>query len=239
MTTRLLIATVLLAWLSTASYSQTPSKSYGKVLELPFGKDRLTSIQHIREIFENARLSEIRKTTDPVQKATIRRNIKDVTEKLAAGLFDTSKERGIYRLSPLANFVAVGPKSSVFRELTTGRERWLLFHNDRLYGTAISLDSTVPLPNQVSDLSAVFGRPETLLRDSVRSSGAVIGARWTDGEYSIVLRAFDTEYGVRLVVKLHKEHWVTARKATQKNLLDRGPSDKAGADKLMDEFISP
>tara|TARA_B100000029_G_scaffold9624_1_gene10584 strand:+ start:400 stop:924 length:525 start_codon:yes stop_codon:yes gene_type:complete len=174
-----------------------------------------------------------------VKKAEIRRDIKNVTEKLGSGLFDTSKERGIYRLSPLAEYVAIGESSSVFRELTTGRERWLLFHNDRLYGSAISLDSESPLPEQVAALSALYGRPDQLLRDADRSSGVVVGARWTDGDYTIVLRAFDTEYGVRLVLKLHQKYWADAEKATKKNLRDRGPSDKAGADELMDEFISP
>ena len=34
---------------------------------------------------------------------------------------------------------------------------------------------------------------------------------------------------------MHVDLWT--RKAAQKNLRDRGPSDKAGADKLMDEHV--
>jgi hypothetical protein len=228
------LTTFVLSAVFMVSGSQHNASELVSRLNLPYGNTLTQAEDHVKTEFANSLHSRIRATTDPLVKSSLRQEIEKMNATIKEGLTDTSKGKGVYRLAPVADYVATGEKSAVYREWTTGAERLLLFHNDQLYGAALSIPADGDLPDAVAAFSATLGRPVKMLQEDGRHS-PTIGAIWRTDEGTLILRDFKMIYGSRLVIRLNQNLWNTAQKAT--NDQDQERKDAEGADDLFKEFI--
>jgi len=204
------------------------------LFNLPLGQDKAATLMVLQTRFSRDIMVQIRATNDPVRKAQLRRVEQERLRKLASASTDTSEHKGIFRLSPIAGFVAVGPGSSVLEEETRGSKRWLLFFNDRLYGVALRLDVKGKFPDQVSLINSAFGKPDSFIR--LKGSNKVLGASWKQNDWLYLLRNFETEFGILLMVQLDLRAWDHVQKVTKQNL-GPGPQDKMSAEKLLEDIL--
>lgn len=228
------LTTFVLTAVFMVSGSQHNAAELVSRLNLPYGNTLSQAENHVKTEFADSVLSRIRATTDPLVKSSLRQEIEKMNATIQEGLTDTSKGKGVYRLSPVSDYVATGEKSAVYREWTTGAERLLLFHNDQLYGAALSIPADGDFPEAVATFSATLGRPIKMLQENGRHS-PTIGAIWRTQESTLILRDFKTLYGSRLVIRLNEKLWATAQKATSDEVQER--KDAEGADELFNEFI--
>jgi len=218
----------------TPASAQHQLSSLFPLFDLPLGKDKVTTLMVLQTRFSSDMAVQIRATNDPVEKAQLRKVQRKHLSKLANSSTDTSQHKGIFRLSPVAGFVAVGPESSVIEDETRGTKRWLLFFNGRLYGVVLRLDTKGKFPDQVSLINSAFGKPDSFIRS--KRSGAVLGASWKQNQRLYLLRNFEEEYGIRLMVQLDSAIWTTVQRVTKQNL-GSGPKDKQSADKLLEDIM--
>jgi hypothetical protein len=203
-------------------------------LDLPYGNSLVQAEIFVKTEFADSVQLKIRATSDPLVKSTLRQEIEQMNSTIQKGMTDTSVGKGVYGLSPVSEYVATGEKSAVFREWTTGAERLLLFHNDQLYGAALSIPAKGDLPDAVAAFSATLGRPFKMIQEDGRHS-PTIGAIWRTDEGTLILRDFKTMYGSRLIVRLNSKLWSHAQKSAGESAQKR--NDAEGADDLFKEFI--
>jgi len=228
------LTTFVLSAVFMVSGSQYNATELVSRLDLPYGETLTGAENHVKTEFADLLQTRIRATTDPLVKSSLRQEIEKMNATINEGLTDTSKGKGVYRLSPLAEYVATGSNSAVYREWTTGAERLLLFHNDKLYGAALSIPAEGELPEAVASFSATLGRPHKMIQQDGRHSPTV-GALWKTKEGTVILRDFKKLYGSRLVIRLNPKLWKVVQKSAVDDLEKR--KDAEGADDLFNEFI--
>jgi len=214
----------------------SPNQSL-KALELPYGKERSAVLSVVQNTLEKRMYDQIRATNDPVKRASLGQKREAMSNTLANSYRPTTKDRAHYRLSPITGLIAVGPDSGVLQEKSTGSERYLLFFDGRLYGAVVTLPGTASLPEISATLSGRLGKPSSYLRKNQKSDGEVQGIEWHKEGSTYLLKDFSTEYGVRILARLHTKLWAEARLSTDKALPQRSPGDQKPAEDLLEEFL--
>ena len=229
----LFLCFLLFSSVSSATAQQKVNAVLG-LLDIPTGQDKAATTMVIQTAYKRAMLEKIRSVNEPLRKAELRAEEQRDLRKLGAGFTDTTEHKGIYRLSPIAGFVAVGPGSSVLEETTQNIKRWHMFYNDKLYGVALSINDSRTFVDQVANFNQAFGKPDSTSRP--KGSDEVRGVTWNQDKAIYILRNFKTEFGIVLLVKLAPKAWEEVQKVTRQNL-SAGPKDKESADKLLEDIL--
>ncbi len=203
---------------------------------LPFGQPRSAVLTVLQSRVERQMHTAVRDTNDPVQRERIRKDYQARLASLTSGYTATERGFGPYRLAPIRSVVAVGEGAGVVRETTSGEPRWLLFFHDRLYGAAVTLPSSRPMPEEVQDLSGRLGRIASTQRRG-GDKGEVIAVRWEPNDKEVQLKNLATEYGVVLLTALDSKAWKEALEATNRNVKEKRPGDDKPAEDILKEFL--